>query len=157
MNFKCVIWFCADLCNDSCVMIISSVSCRFLMSAAFSCVFGCVSPLLAVTLHIFIDPFSVVCVGGRVAEEANQWFFHLHVNLVLCGSGYVDGVRHTQTNRSNWVQGIWFLTDLYVGIGVFLKHNIWLPVCMVVSVGECLQWQKVHVSNNATIRVIVYS
>lgn len=65
-----------------------------------------------------------VCVWGGVAEEANQWFCHLHVNHVLCGSGYVDGVRHTQTNRSNRVQGIWFLTPLCVYF--LLCHHLYL-------------------------------
>ncbi len=81
-----------------------------------------------------------VCVG-RVAEEANQWFCHLHVNHVLCGSGYVDGVRHTQTNRSNRVKGIWFLTEICVSMYWYCMafvYNIWLRICMYLFLSLCM-------------------
>ena len=61
-----------------------------------------------------------------LAEEANQWFFHLHVNHVLCGFGYVDGAGDAQTNRTNWVQGIWFTSET----SLFLCHYM---VCLTLT------------------------
>lgn len=57
--------------------------------------------------------------GWPIAEEANQWLCHLHVNHVLCGSRYADGVRHTQTYRANRVQGIWFFTKFLKNIYIY--------------------------------------
>lgn len=48
----------------------------FLMYASFSCTFERSSPLLTVTMYVFIYPPSVMCVfvcfGWRIAEEAIQ-------------------------------------------------------------------------------------
>lgn len=102
-SFLTFVWICQ--CNDSFTENIFS----FLLSLFLrvNTIFMCLPSSLSYYTSLFVHPLSwCVCVCGHVAEEANQWFCHLHVNHVLCGSGYVDGVRHTQINRSNWVQGI---------------------------------------------------